>query len=245
MFYKKGEAVEQEGEDEADEDAGDGVGVIVEGEKKATAGASGNVVVINDEEEDDQILSGIEVDDDEGDSCSDETSKVILKNTSKDQQAASEMRQRASSGSKNLRNSRSERTRSRGGSGGSRGSRTGQRISKPNQKEVSQVNNQNPAKEFQNDSLIAFTEEDDSAGVNKPKEKASSSQHLWSKDDEVGPPAAQEEKGLVQRSNNFVSEPVQQPNSSAPNTQGNKPDAGTANQAQRDEQQAAPVQQQQ
>ena len=135
MFYKKGEAVEPEGDDDVDEDAGEGVGLIVEGDKKAATATAGNVVVINDEEEDDQILCGIEVDDDEGDSCSDETSKVILKNQSKDQQAASEIRQRASSGSKHLRNSRSERTRSRGGSGGSRGSRTGQRMTKPNQKE--------------------------------------------------------------------------------------------------------------
>jgi hypothetical protein len=90
MFYKKGDAADQDGNDDPDEDAGEGV--IVEGEKKATSTAPGNVVVLNDDEEDDQILSGIEVDDDEGDSCSDETSKVILKNKGKDQQAASEMR---------------------------------------------------------------------------------------------------------------------------------------------------------
>lgn len=147
------------------------------------------------------------------------------------------MRQRASSGSKNLRNSRSERTRSRGGSGGSRGSRTGQRISKPNQKEaVPQApNNQNPAnaKEFPNDSLIAFTEENESTEANKQKEKASTS-HLWSKDEEqVGPTAGQEEKGLVQRSNNFVQEPVQQNNGS---NQGNKTEGGAASQAQRGDQ---------
>lgn len=83
MFYKKREA----GDQDADEDVEDesGVGVILDSDKKASNSTPANAKGINDEEEDDQILSGITVDEDEGDSCSDETSKIILKNKGKDQ----------------------------------------------------------------------------------------------------------------------------------------------------------------
>lgn len=113
------------------------------------------------------------MDDDDGDSCSDETSKVMLKNSGKDGQSATEMRNRASSGSKNLRNSRSERTRSRGGSGGSRGSRTGQRINTKSTAKEQLATGQSPnstnlnRKDYQNDNLINFSERTDNIDVNK------------------------------------------------------------------------------